>query len=70
MKKQLLGWEVFWISDLYDLGKTEYTSMRFPNREAARTQMRGLKAQPWAFKKVFMCRVSHDRGRTIWERAR
>lgn len=68
--KTLIGWEVFWVADLYDTGNRVYQSMRHGTRAEARDQMRNMKAQPWTFKTVFMTRVSHDRGRTIWERAR
>ena len=71
MKNQLFGWQVFWIGDLYDTGKTNYESMFHGTRAKARNQMRNMKAQPWAFKKVFMTRVVIDSmGRTRWEKAR
>lgn len=72
MKKTLIGWEVFYIADLYDIGKTKHECMRHDTRAEARDQMRGMKAQPWNFKTVFMCRVSFDpaKGRIVWEKAR
>lgn len=71
MKKNIVGWEVFYIADLYDIGNTKFTSRFHPSRAKARDQMRRLKAQPWTFRSVFMCRVVNDNmGRVIWEKAR
>lgn len=70
--KTLIGWEVFWIADLYDTGNRAYKSMRHGTRAEARDQMRKMKAQPWTFKTVFMTRVTwdHTNGRTVWSKAR
>ena len=71
MKKNIIGWEVFYIADLYDIGKVAHQSMMHESRAKARDHMRKLKAQPWTFKSVFMCRVVNDNnGRISWEQVR
>lgn len=71
MKKTLIGWEVFWIVDLYDTGNHKHESMLHETRAKARDQMRKMKAQPWTFKCVFMTRVSvNEKSQVSWEQAR
>lgn len=70
-KNNIVFWEVFYISDLYDTGNKTHNSTKHKTREKARNQMREMKAQPWTFSSVFMCRVvNNNDGAISWERAR
>lgn len=70
MKKQLLGWQVFWVSTLYYVGKPKHQCMMHETRAKARDQIRKMKEQPWTFSKIFMCRVVVTEFGNRYERVR
>lgn len=68
--REVIGWTVFYMADVYDVGYKTHEMMMHGTRSKARDQMRKMKAQPWAFSEVFMCRVVMVDGQLRYERAR
>lgn len=71
MKKKVIGWRVFWHSDLYNTGNATPGSYTHETRARARHQRSLMKSQPWTFKGVFILKIvgvyDKDTGELIGE---